>query len=136
MSKAVQYKGFTIREGDRRYTLEIFTITKGKVSPTQQYFGGANTIAKAKEKIDGIVRNAQEKESAIGSKKLDFSKRYMVGHGTSIYETFDTAAELNAWWEARDSEGRYFCRLYDRDKDISILGCDYMWLKPDERWRD
>lgn len=71
-----------------------------------------------------------------GMKKLDFSKRYMAGHGTSIYETFDTAAELNAWWEVRDTEGRYFCRLYDTQKHIDILGSDYMWLKPSERWSD
>lgn len=68
--------------------------------------------------------------------ELDFSLRYSVGEGTSTYATFATAAELNAWFDAQDTEGRYFCRLYDREKRISILGCDYMWLKPEKRWHD
>lgn len=67
---------------------------------------------------------------------LDFTARYRVGHGTSIYATFSTAAELNAWYDAQDSEGRYFCRLYDTEKHIDILGSRYMHLSADERWAD
>lgn len=67
---------------------------------------------------------------------LDFSQRYMATSGTSILRTFATAAELNEWWEARDSEGRYFCRLYDRKTGANILGSEYMFLKPEERFSD
>lgn len=68
--------------------------------------------------------------------KLDFSKRYRVGHGTTIYKTFDTAAELNAWHDAQDTHGRYFCRLYDTQKKISVLGSAYMFFDASKRWKD
>ncbi len=68
--------------------------------------------------------------------ELDFSLRYSVGHGTDTYATFATAAELNAWFDAQDADGRYFCRLYDHEKQINILGSSYMFLKPEERWHD
>ena len=81
-----------------------------------------------------------EKEAAsyelIREKLLDFSQRYMATRGTGIQRTFATAAELNEWWEARDTEGRYFCRLYDCEKGIEIPGSKYMWLKPEERFHD
>ena len=67
---------------------------------------------------------------------LDFSQRYMATSGTSILRTFATAAEMTEWWEARDTEGRYFCRLYDCKKGIDILGSDYMGLAPEERFHD
>lgn len=70
------------------------------------------------------------------TQELDFSKRYMVGHGTSIYATFGTAAELNAWHDTQNSHDRYFCRLYDRSKEISVLGSDYMWYDDSKRWKD
>ena len=66
----------------------------------------------------------------------DFSHRYSVGHGTSIWRTFATAAELNNWFDSQDSHGRYFCRLYDDGKGISILGSDYMWRDVVDRWAD
>lgn len=65
---------------------------------------------------------------------LDFGQRYMVGAGTSILRTFATAAELNEWFNAQIVEDRHFCRLYDRIRMVHILGCRYMWLKPEERW--
>lgn len=68
--------------------------------------------------------------------KLDLSKRYWVGHGTSIYHTFDTAAELNAWHDAQDTHGRYFCRLYDTAKNIDVLGSTYMFYDDAKRWKD
>ena len=81
-----------------------------------------------------------EKEAAshelIREKLLDFSQRYMAASGTSILRTFATAAELNEWWEARDTEGRYFCRLYDCKKGINILGSEYMRLRQEERFHD
>ena len=67
---------------------------------------------------------------------IDFSHRYSVGHGTSIWRTFATAAELNNWFDNQGSYGRYFCRLYDGEKGISILGSEYMWLKTTNRWTD
>ena len=72
----------------------------------------------------------------VRDRMLDFSHRYMATHGTSFLRTFATAAELNEWWEARDTEGRYFCRLYDREKGIDILGSRYMFLPPEERFHD
>ena len=60
----------------------------------------------------------------------------MATSGTSILRTFATAAELNEWWAARDTRGRYFCRLYDREKHIDILGSRYMFLEPEERFSD
>ena len=81
-----------------------------------------------------------EKEAAshdlVRELLLDFRHRYMATSGTSILRTFATAAELNEWWEARDSEGRYFCRLYDCKMGIDILGSRYMFLKPEERFSD
>ena len=81
-----------------------------------------------------------EKEASayelVRERRLDFSHRYMAASGTSILRTFATAAELNEWWEARDTEGRYFCRLYDREKHIDILGSCYMFLKPEDRFND
>lgn len=81
-----------------------------------------------------------EKEAAshdlIREQLLDFSQRYMATSGTSTLRTFATAAELNEWWEAQDTEGQYFCRLYDCNKGINILGSKYMWLKPEERFQD
>jgi len=68
--------------------------------------------------------------------ELDFSLCYSVGHGTSTYATFATAAELNAWFDAQDTASRYFCRLYDHEKHVDILGSHYMLLKPEERWND
>lgn len=56
--------------------------------------------------------------------------------GTSILRTFSTAAELNERWEAQDTEGRCFCRLYDREKHIDILGSRYIFLVPEERFND
>lgn len=72
----------------------------------------------------------------VRERRLDFSHRYMAAHGTSILRTFATAAEMNRWWEARNTEGRYFCRLYDCEKHIDILGSRYMFLKPEERFQD
>lgn len=81
-----------------------------------------------------------EKEAAdyelVRERLLDFSQRYMVGSGTSILRTFATAAEMNEWWEAQNTEGRYFCRLYDCEKHIDILGSRYMFLKPEARFQD
>lgn len=81
-----------------------------------------------------------EKEASayelVRERLLDFSQRYMAASGTNILRTFATAAELNEWWEARDTEGRYFCRLYDREKGIDILGSRYMFLPPEERFHD
>lgn len=67
---------------------------------------------------------------------LDFTQRYMVCAGTSFLRTFATAAELNEWFDAQVVEDRHFCRLYDRVRMVHILGCRYMWLKPEERWTD
>lgn len=67
---------------------------------------------------------------------LDFSKRYWVGHGTTIYYTFDTAEELNEWHDRQDTKGRYFCRLYDTVKHISVLGSAYMFFNDSKRWKD
>ena len=67
---------------------------------------------------------------------LDFEQRYMTGAGTSILRTFATSAELNEWFDAQTPEDRHFCRLYDRVRMVHILGCRYMWLKPEERWTD
>ena len=72
----------------------------------------------------------------VRDRMLDFSQRYMATSGTSFLRTFATAKELNEWWEARDTEGRYFCRLYDCEKGIDILGSRYMFLKPEERFHD
>ena len=71
------------------------------------------------------------KETAV-----DFSKRYWVGHGTSVYRTFDTAAELNTWHDAQNTDERYFCRLYDTKKNISVLGSAYMFFDEAKRWKD
>jgi hypothetical protein len=67
---------------------------------------------------------------------LDFSQRYMATSGTSFLRTFATAAELNEWWEAQNTDGQYFCRLYDCEKGIDILGSRYMFLTPEERFHD
>ncbi len=67
---------------------------------------------------------------------LDFNQRYMATSGTSFLRTFATAAELNEWFDAQNTDGRYFCRLYDGEKHIDILGSRYMFLKPEERWHD
>lgn len=67
---------------------------------------------------------------------IDFTQRYMATSGTSFLRTFATAKELNEWWEARDTEGRYFCRLYDCERHIDILGSRYMFLSPEERFHD
>lgn len=81
-----------------------------------------------------------EKEAAsyelVREQLLDFSQRYMATSGTSILRTFATAAELNEWWEAQNTERRYFCRLYDHKTGIDILGSHYMWLKAEERFHD
>ncbi|MBY6918175.1 hypothetical protein [Clostridium botulinum] len=54
--KAQQYNGFTISKGDPRYTMECYTIKTGR-GITHHYYGGADSIAQAKEKIDkGIKR--------------------------------------------------------------------------------
>ncbi|HCA28159.1 MAG TPA: hypothetical protein DEP23_00525 [Ruminococcaceae bacterium] len=63
-------------------------------------------------------------------------KRYFVGSGTAIIAEFDTAEELNEWYDKQDGEERYFCRLYDTVKHIDILGSAYMWLKSEDRWMD
>ena len=67
---------------------------------------------------------------------LDFRQRYMACAGTSFLRTFATAGELNEWFDAQLVEDRHFCRLYDRVRMVHILGCRYMWLKPEERWTD
>ena len=67
---------------------------------------------------------------------LDFKQRYMACAGTSFLRTFATAAELNEWFDAQVVEDCHFCRLYDRVRMVHILGCRYMWLKPEERWTD
>lgn len=67
---------------------------------------------------------------------LDFRQRYMAGAGTSFLRTFATAEELNEWFDAQSAEERHFCRLYDRVRMVHILGCRYMFLKPEERWTD
>ena len=67
---------------------------------------------------------------------LDFSQRYMAGAGTAILRTFATAKELNEWFDAQIAEDRHFCRLYDRARMVHILGCRYMFLKPEEQWTD
>ena len=67
---------------------------------------------------------------------LDFKQRYMACAGTSFLRTFATAAELNEWFDAQIVEEQHFCRLYDRVRMVHILGCRYMWLKPEERWTD
>lgn len=72
----------------------------------------------------------------VRERRLDFSHRYMAASGTDILRTFATAAELNEWWEARDTEGRYFCRLYNLEKGIDIPGSRYMFLEPEERFHD
>lgn len=72
----------------------------------------------------------------VRERRLDFSQRYMAASGTFILRTFATAAELNEWWEARDTEGRYFCRLYDCETGVDILGSRYMFLKPEDRFHD
>lgn len=81
-----------------------------------------------------------EKEAAshelIREQQLDFSQRYMAARGTGILRTFATAAEMNEWWEAQNTEGRYFCRLYDCEKGINILGSEYTWLRQEERFHD
>ena len=81
-----------------------------------------------------------EKQAAdyelVREQLLDFKQRYMVGAGTSVLRTFATAAELNEWFDAQVVEDRHFCRLYDRVRMVHILGCRYMWLKPEERWTD
>jgi len=54
--KKVQYKGFTIAKGNLNFTNELYTIKKYS-GIREQYFGGADTIAQAKEKIDlGNIR--------------------------------------------------------------------------------
>ncbi len=67
---------------------------------------------------------------------LDFSQRYMATSGTSFLRTFSTAKELNEWFDAQNTDDRYFCRLYDCEKHIDILGSRYMFLPPEERWYD
>lgn len=82
---------------------------------------------------------SEKQASAYGlvrDRALDFYQRYMATHGTAILRTFATAAEMNDWWEAQDTEGRYFCRLYDCEKHVDILGSDYMWLTQEERFCD
>lgn len=81
-----------------------------------------------------------EKEASdyelVRDRMLDFSQRYLATSGTNVLRTFATAAELNEWWEARDTEGRYFCRLYDCKKGINFPGSRYMSLPPEERFHD
>ena len=72
----------------------------------------------------------------VRDRMLDFSQRYMATSGSNFLRTFATAAELNEWWEARDTHGRYFCRLYDRKTGVDILGSRYLFLRPEERFRD
>lgn len=64
------------------------------------------------------------------------AKRYHIGHGTGSIADFDTATEVNQWFDEQDTNQRYFCRIYDLEKEIDILGSDYMRLKPSERWTD
>jgi len=68
--------------------------------------------------------------------ELNFFLRYSVGYGTSTEATFATAAELNAWFDAQSPRERFFCRLYDNEKHTDIIGSEYMFLKPEERWND
>ena len=63
-------------------------------------------------------------------------KRYHIGNGTGSIADFDTAAEVNKWFDEQVTNQKYFCRIYDREKNINILGSEYMWLKPSERWSD
>ena len=72
----------------------------------------------------------------VRERALDFNQRYMAGSGTSCLRTFATAKELNDWWEAQSTERRFFCRLYDCKTGVDILGSEYMFLKPEERFRD
>lgn len=67
---------------------------------------------------------------------LNFNHRYMATSGSNFLRTFATATELNEWWEAQDTHGRYFCRLYDCKTGVNILGSRYMFLKPEERYHD
>lgn len=68
--------------------------------------------------------------------RMNLQDRYFVGYGTSVHGTFQTATELNEWFDAQYTEGKYFCRLYDRIKNINMVGSRYMRLKPEERWHD
>jgi len=53
--KTILYKGFKIKEGQPQFTNEVLTITKGSKGPKEEYFGGADTITLAKEKINKIL---------------------------------------------------------------------------------
>ena len=51
----IQYKGFTIAKGNPIYTWELYTIKTGK-GMTEHYYGGADSIKQAQDKIDNGVK--------------------------------------------------------------------------------
>lgn len=67
------------------------------------------------------------------AERHDYSDPYFVSHGTGTICTFQTAADMFAWWESQDSESRYFCRLYDVKTGENVTGARFMWMTDAER---
>lgn len=59
--------------------------------------------------------------------------RYFIGQGTSITADFDTEIELNQFFDSMPDIDRHFCRIYDTQKHINVLGWKYQY---GHKWED
>ena len=63
------------------------------------------------------------------TKNHDFTQRFWIGHGTSIYATLDTIEEVDKYLAAQSDLDRHFCKIYDHEKHQLTDGFSYAYKK-------